>query len=273
MARTLKVALCQFAPALGDVQGNVLRMAEAVRRLHAAHGPLDLIVFPELAVTGYDARSDLWALSLEAKEALPVLRAAAQAVASAIAAGLPERDPLRSGVLYDSLSLLGAEGAAETCYRKVHLWQEEHLYFAAGSDFRLTRIGDAVAGLGICWDAAFPEWGRACARAGADVLVVASAWDAASIRYWDALLAARAIENGCYIVACNRAGSDGELAFGGHSQILAPTGDRIAFLDTAAEGTLVAELDLDAIGPLRFADLTGLRDLRPDVYQRNPQRD
>ncbi len=266
----MKVALSQFAPVLGDVHGNAQRMAEIVRTVRRTHGPLDLIVFPELALTGYDARSGFWPMSEEVPGALLALQEAARAVGTPIAAGLPERDPNREGILYDGLLLIGADGSAAASYRKVHLWQEERLYFAAGDEFRLARVGDATMGLGICWDIAFPEWGRASALAGAQVLLVVSAWDEGSIRYWDALLRARAIENGCYVIACNRAGRDGDLAFGGHSQVLSPGGDPLGFLGAAAEGVLVAQLDLDAVGPTRFSDLTGLRDLRPDVYRKPP---
>lgn len=272
MGRSLTVGVSQFAPALGQVQANARRMVEIVHSLRAAHDALDLVVFPELALTGYDAGNAFWQLSADVPEALSTLQVAAKEATVGIAAGLPQRDPHRPGVLYDALALIGPDGKLSEGYRKVHLWQQERLYFGAGDIFRLAPIASVAVGLGICWDIGFPEWGRALAQAGAEVLLVASAWDEGSIGYWDALLRARAIENGCFVVACNRAGSDGALPFGGHSQVLAPTGDALGFLEGTGEGALVVELDLDAVGARRFSDLTSLRDLRPDVYQKPPQR-
>ncbi|MDA8346659.1 MAG: carbon-nitrogen hydrolase family protein [Thermaerobacter sp.] len=270
MPKTLRVAIAQIAPVLGDVAGNALRMIDTVRSLRGAHGPLDLVVFPELALTGYDGRSDFWSLSAQALAALPGLQQTAQDAKVHLAVGLPERHPKHGGVIYDSLLLIAPDGALRPMYRKVHLWQEEQLYFADGAEFRLAQIGGATVGLGICWDVAFPEWGRASALAGATVLLVASAWDEPSIGYWDTLLRARAIENGCWVIACNRAGSEGALNFGGHSQIVTPTGDVLAILDNSQEGTLFAQLDLDAVGSIRFSDLTGLRDRKPAVYAKTP---
>ncbi len=270
MPRTLKVAISQLAPALGEVAANAARIADATRSLRAVHGPLDLVVFPELALSGYDVKSQAWSLSGEAAQALPTLQQAARDASAYLAVGVPERDPSRQGVVYDALLLIGPDGGLHETYRKVHLWQEEQLYFADGTEFALAHLPQTTLGLGICWDVAFPEWGRANALFGAEVLLVSSAWDAPSISYWDALLAARAIENGCFVVACNRGGSEGSAVFGGHSRILSPSGAPIALLDSNAEGALFAELDLDEVGAVRFSDLTGLRDRKPAVYAHPP---
>ncbi|GAA3322609.1 hypothetical protein GCM10020331_043160 [Ectobacillus funiculus] len=88
----------------------------------------------------------------------------------------------------------------------------------------------------------FPEWLRVHTSKGAEVLFVVAEWPLPRLVHWRTLLTARAIENQCYVVACNRAGSDPNNVFAGHSMIIDPWGEVVA---EAGEGEemLVGTLD------------------------------
>ncbi|EQD48883.1 Nitrilase/cyanide hydratase and apolipoprotein N-acyltransferase, partial [mine drainage metagenome] len=160
------------------------------------------------------------------------------------------------------------DGRRITSYRKVHLWQEEQLHFAAGDELVMGDIAGVPTGLGICWDVAFPEWGRAYALRGAELLLLPTAWDLPTIREYDMLVRARALENGVFLIGCNHAGSDGDIEFGGHSQIVDPRGEVLAFAGDNSETVLIAELDLSEVGRSRALHTPYFRDRKPAVYDR-----
>ncbi|MBN2205004.1 MAG: carbon-nitrogen hydrolase family protein [Thermoleophilia bacterium] len=176
--------------------------------------------------------------------------------------------------VYNTSVLFGPDGAARAVYRKIHL-------FDAVSDGRSYREsddllpGDALVtaevdgftvGLTICYDLRFPELYRALALRGAEVLLVPAAFTAfTGLAHWEVLLRARAIENGCFVVAPDQVGEHlpGRTCFG-HSMIVDPWGAKLAEVESG-EGVCVAELDLARLEDVR-AQLPSLAGRRPDVY-------
>jgi len=192
---------------------------------------------------------------------------AADAAGAADAADATDR-------VYNTSVLFGPDGAPRTVYRKIHL-------FDAVSDGRTYREsddllpGDALVtaevdgftvGLTICYDLRFPELYRALALRGAEVLLVPAAFTAFTGRaHWEVLLRARAIENGCFVVAPDQVGEHlpGRACFG-HSMIVDPWGAKLAEVESG-EGVCVAELDLARLEDVR-AQLPSLAGRRPDAY-------
>jgi deaminated glutathione amidase len=181
--------------------------------------------------------------------------------------------------LYTTSALLGPDGAVLATYRKIHLFDavsgeavyRESSYLTPGAEVVTAEIdvkpADPVTlGLSICYDLRFPELYRSLALAGAQLLCVPSAFTAhTGAAHWEALLRARAIENGCFVIAPNQVGEHlpGRECFG-HSMIVDPWGDILAELPDGV-GICIADLDLARMDEVR-AQIPSLRDRRPDAY-------
>ncbi|PMC35263.1 carbon-nitrogen hydrolase [Bacillus sp. UMB0899] len=137
-------------------------------------------------------------------------------------------------------------------YSKLHLFKlmNEHHYLTAGSEKGLFDLGGMKSAGVICYDIRFPEWIRAHTTMGAEVLFVVAEWPMPRLNHWKTLLLSRAIENQCYVVACNRAGTDPDNEFAGHSLIINPWGDILAEAD-GNPGMISAELDIEMVKKVR----------------------
>ncbi len=116
----------------------------------------------------------------------------------------------------------------------------------------------------ICYDIRFPEWIRSHTAEGAEAIFVVAEWPLSRLTHWRTLLTARAIENQCYVIACNRAGSDPNNTFAGHSIIIDPWGEIIA---EAGEGQeiLHGEINLSIVEEVRKG-IPIFDDRRPEFY-------
>jgi predicted amidohydrolase len=142
---------------------------------------------------------------------------------------------------------------------------DEHHYLTAGTVKGLfAREGIKSAGV-ICYDIRFPEWIRAHTTQGAEVLFVVAEWPLPRLNHWRTLLTSRAIENQCYVVACNRAGSDLNNVFAGHSMIIDPWGTIIAEGDEQA-GSISAAIDVETVNQVR-SQIPVFDDRLPEFYK------
>jgi predicted amidohydrolase len=142
---------------------------------------------------------------------------------------------------------------------------DEHLYLAAGDEKGLFNLEDRKFAGVICYDIRFPEWIRAHTSEGAEALFVVAEWPAARLEHWRALLIARAIENQCYVIACNRSGHDPNNEFAGHSMIIDPWGEVIAEAGDNEE-ILSAEIELDLVKEIR-KQIPIFTDRKPEFYK------
>lgn len=277
--RPLRVALTQWH-ATDDPSANV----EVALRLvgKAAAEGADLVLLPENGLmlgTGPQMREH--ALTLGSPEVL-ALRAAAAAAGVGIVLGgvkLREDDRIRNAAL-----VIDAQGRLVGRYDKIHLFDAR----VAGLSFEASRVEEAGAdpvlieldgwslGLTICYDIRFPELFRGLALAGAEVLLVPSAFTKVTGQaHWETLLRARAIENGSYVVASATVTPDGvegdAFETYGHAMVVDPWGVVIADLATAPEAFSVVELDPTAVERARTA-LPVLAQRRPDAYAAEPRR-
>ena len=237
-----RVAAIQYEPTLGEKEKNVsdlLRLVEEAAR-HEAR----LIVLTEMATTGYcwESRTEIAPFV----EPIPGpttdrFQQLASRYNCYIAISLPEVDP-STDVYYNSMALIGPEGMIGT-YRKIHSYIAEPRW-ARDGDLGMpvweTPLG-RLSGL-ICMDAEYFEAGRIPALHGADVLLFPTNWldEKCPSFFW----MARAFENGVYVIAANRYGSERGVQFSGGSCVLNPDGSIQAYIDDG-EGIVYGEVDLN----------------------------
>lgn len=250
----MKIAVCQVA--YGDQETmpeRVARVSELVRDVAGRERP-DLVVLPELwGPTGFDYRcwDDLaepldgpWASAMAAL----AIDAGITLHAGSFVERLPEPGP-DGRTLANTSVLVTAEGE-RTAYRKIHRFgfgSGEPKLLEAGSEIVTAQIPSGTGkfvttGLSTCYDLRFPELYRQQLDAGAQIFVVPAAWPAARVAHWTLLGRARAVEDQAFVVQCNTAGTHARTEMGGHSQVVAPTGEVLAEAG-GDEEVLVVDID------------------------------
>jgi len=256
----------------GDTDRN-LATADRLVRAAAADGA-QLVVLPEkwsVLGTGETIRSGAQPLD---GAAISWARGAARElgidlVAGSIAERVEGEEKLRNTCVH-----VGPDGEIRALYRKLHLFDvevdgvtyRESEHEQAGDEVVVSRTADdAPLGLSICYDLRFPELFRELAVRGAHVITVPSAFTLATTRdHWETLVRARAIENGCFLVAANQIGEHAPgLRSGGRSMIVDPWGVVLAAAPDA-ETHITADLDMGALLAIR-GRMPTLSHRRPDV--------
>lgn len=180
----------------------------------------------------------------------------------------------RPGRLFNTSVLFGPRGERLAVYRKIHLFDavsgeevhRESSTLDAGDELAVASVDGVGVGLSICYDLRFPELYTQLALGGAGILLVPAAFTAyTGGAHWHVLLRARAIENGCFVVAPNQVGFHTPVkeCFG-HSLVVDPWGRVLAEVEDGT-GICVADLDLSLVDQVRAA-LPNLQHRRPDVY-------
>lgn len=170
--------------------------------------------------------------------------------------------PLEDGRFANRSVLFGRDGSQLATYDKIHLFDadiaglnayRESATYRAGERAVIASLGEFTLGFSICYDMRFPLLYNALANAGANVLAVPAAFTVPTGQaHWHALLRARAIETGSYVIAAAQGGMhpNGRATYG-HSLVVDPWGKVIAELDHDAPGVLVAEIDPAAVREAR----------------------
>lgn len=257
----LTARLVQTAPERGDVASNVEQAETAVRQ--AASDGVDLLVFPELALTGYHLSAAEFRDRRAAVEA-GVDRIASAASGVTVVIGTPTYEPLRNS------AVVLADGDRVGSYHKSHLYAAEGGIFEPGSAIDPIETPAGTVGVEICYDLEFPEVARELALGGADVLVTISANMRPFRSYQDAYLRARAMENGIPHLLCNRVGVEDETAFFGESGAVDVRGTLVESANEDEPTTVTVTLD-----PTERQDetLTYHTDRRPSLYRRGRQEE
>ena len=167
----------------------------------------------------------------------------------------------------DTAIMISEKGDVMSIYRKLHLYDalgfKESAKLVGGDKIeRPVKVGIGKIGLEICYDIRFPEMSRILTLDGADVLAIPSGWVQGIMKeeHWQIMLKARAIENGCYVIAPDQVGN----IFSGRSMVIDPYG--ITLLDMGSkEGVEVDEIARDRVESVRKT-LPLLKNRRTDVY-------
>ena len=266
-ATTLTLTLVQMDCTLGEPASNFARakalVAEAARR------GSQLVVLPELWSTAYDlehaaAHADPLAAAPDAPGWFGVLAGWAKQHNLWLTGSILEKQP--DGRFANCMALYAPDGSLAGVYRKIHLFRlmEEEVYLAAGQSPTLLDLPWGKTGLAICYDLRFPELFRGYALQGARLMVIPAEWPHPRREHWRTLLRARAIENQCFVAACNRVGTSKGSTFFGASAVIDPWGETLVE-GGEAEMLLTATVDLALVDSVRQR-IPVFADRRPDLY-------
>ncbi len=271
----VKIACIQMEPIIGEKDRNIRHSVTLIE--NAADAGARLLVLPELANSGYVFRSREEAFELAEEVPGGPTCDAWMMIAKArdlyIVAGIAERD---GDELYNSAVVIGPEGYIGT-FRKVHLWNEEALYFEPGNlGFPVFNTPIGRIGTFICYDGWFPESYRLCALQGADIICIPTNWvpipgqDPKREAMANILVMGSAHSNSVFVAAADRVGTERGQPFVGQSLITSYTGWPIAGPASDTEEEIIyAEVNLsDARRKRNWNEYNQiLRDRRTDVYE------
>src|SRR5947207_6053510 len=266
----MRLALAQINTVVGDLDGNADKIRQ--RLAEAKDRKADLVVFPELAVTGYPPEDLLLRPSFVQAAQAKAAELAREARGVVALIGVPwfERD------LYNACAVCAA-GEIKTVYRKRFLPNygvfDEDRYFAPGSDLVLLEHGGTLFAPTICedmWQPGPPATELALAGAQLLVNLSASPFHVLRDREREEMFATRARDNSCFIAFCNSVGAQDELVFDGHSLVLDEDGAVVARAPGFEEALLVVDVEpAEAVGrrlrDLRRRALARERQTPPDV--------
>ena len=245
----MRLALAQINTVVGDLDGNAERIGR--RLAEAKEQQADLVVFPELAVTGYPPEDLLLRPSFvqAAQAKAEALAREARGIVALIGVPWFDRD------LYNACAICAA-GEIKTIYRKRFLPNygvfDEDRYFATGRDLILLDHGGTLVGPTICedmWQPGPPATDLALAGAQLLVNLSASPFHLLRDRERQEMFATRARDNSCLVAFCNSVGGQDELLFDGNSLVLDEEGHLLARGPSFEEALLVVDIEpADAIG-------------------------
>ena len=245
----MRIALAQLDCVVGDLAGNRAKIVRGIEEARAAGA--DLVLFPELATTGYPPEDLLLRPRFvrAAQESLAAIATGTEGITALVGTPWFDRD-LANGCA------VCANGRVEAVYRKHFLPNygvfDEHRYFAEGRELVLLRIGEATVGLTICedvWQPGPPATDLALAGAQLIVNLSASPFHVGKAEGREEMLVTRARDTSSYFAFCNLVGGQDELVFDGHSVVIDDAGEVIARASGFAEELLLVDLDpIDAIG-------------------------
>ncbi len=260
----MRLALDQWRPVTRGAGEGLERLDRAAAK--AAAGGADLLILPEMALTGYNIGP-----SAVAAAACPLggpldtaLAATARRHALSILAGYPHR--AASGAIHNAIRLVGPDGVTRAHYAKTHLYGDvDRKQFAPGP-----ALGPVVTlcgwrlGFAICYDIEFPEVARLLTAAGAEAILVPTANMAPFTSVATRLVPARAEENAVYVAYANYCGSEAPFDYTGLSCVVGPDGEDVARAGMGEE-LIFADLDRASLAAAR-ARSTQRADRRPDLY-------
>jgi NAD+ synthase (glutamine-hydrolysing) len=251
----MRLALAQINSVVGDLEGN---RAVVLDRLAEARGVgADVVVFPELIVTGYPPEDLLLRPGFvrAARASLDEIARAATGITALV--GVPVLD----ADLYNACAVC-ADGEVRAIYRKRFLPNygvfDEDRYFASGRDLVLLDVGGCRLGLTICedmWQPGPPATDLALAGAELLINVSASPFNVGKVREREEMFRTRARDNVCFVAFCNAVGGQDELIFDGHSLVLDDEGEVLARAPGFEECLLVLDVDPSAVIGRRLRDV------------------
>lgn len=258
------ICLFQMDLAFGDPAVNIKKVKKLLHQAINQLAPPDVIVLPELWTTGYDLTRLDEIADEEGKSTQNLFsKLAKKHQVNIIAGSIPKKT--KDGIT-NTLYAFNRLGEVVYEYSKAHLIQlmDEHLYLTPGSKQGTFSLDNIPSAGFICYDVRFPEWIRKAALAGAQVLYIPAEWPIQRLAHWRNLCITRAIENQCFVVACNRVGNDPNNRFAGHSMIIDPWGEILAEADDNPT-ILQVEINTEQVLKIR-STIPIFSDRRPEIY-------
>jgi len=257
--KAVKVAVAQMAPKLGDKQHNLKVISDAM--LQAKNDQADLIVFPELFLTGYSVGESLDRLA-ETEDGPGLTEVRRLCIENDLYAAISFPEKGEGSHYYISSALINNNGDVLGVYRKTHLFDEEKDFFNPGSTFTLIDTPLGKVGMMICFDVEFPEIARALKLRGADFIVIVNANMHPYQLHHHLYARVRAMENEIPVIICNRLGKEGDLDFCGDSMVIDATGEILQEMKQT-EGVQTTEVPIrQKLDP----KISYTANRRPDLY-------
>ncbi len=264
----LRIAAVCMRSDIGDVNGNLESMLGRIDAL--SRSGADMVLFPEMCLTGYSMSSETRRLSFSS----PEVRAVAESTESGpcVCFGFADEDRRIVQAVAEDGRIVGA-------YRKTHLGAMEAERMVPGDSLDVIRTSKAVVGIQMCWESHFPEITCSYALQGADLVLMPHASGLAGARrsdVWNRILPARAYDNSVFVACCNACGPNGAgTSFGGGAMILDPKGKVLAEDASGGECEMMADLESEKLRTIRegdgyrtMKDVHYLSKRRPELYRR-----
>jgi predicted amidohydrolase len=277
----MRVVLAQTAPRLGNIQKNLELHLQAIEK--ARKEKADLIVFPELSLTGYKLRDLVETVAVDPDRSKEIRELKRLSKDIALVFGFVEEREAEKGLFYNSAAFC-AKGKILHVHRKVFLPTfglfEELRFFAPGRNFRTFETPWGKMGLMICRDFLHYNASYLLYAGGAETMIVISAAPGrglsgnkgfASSRMWELMGEAMGRFSQAFVLYCNRVGLEDGVAFAGGSFIFNPMGQRLAQAAYFQPELLVRELDMNEVRKAR-KNWPFKRDDKPEVTLEALQR-
>ena len=238
-----RIALAVQNCAVGQFEKNLESTLAMVRC--AADQGADMVVFPEMNLTGYDTGNRINQLATPiTPDLIQPFQTTADKLKISILVGLTEAAP--TGIF--ATHLIFIPGHAHGRYRKIHLAPNEQAYFSPGEKYDVFHLADTCFGIHLCYDSHFPELTLAMALKKMDVLIIPHASPRGSSQEkfdsWMRHLRARAFDNGIFVLALNQTGKNNSgLSFPGVALAIGPDGNLISNYLKDEESIFMVDLD------------------------------
>lgn len=264
----MKIAIAQISVEQSEFDKNLRKMDSFCQKAAAQNA--DLAVFPEMCVSGFNYKKNAEALA-SGRNFEEELSKIARGRKIAVAASLPALDK-GERLPANRLLLVDKEGLALAKYDKIHLFSafNENSHVCFGKNIALCQTKEAKFALTICYDIRFPEMFAPIFESGAEIILHVAAWPHPRMEQLKILSRARAIENQCYLVCVNQAGTEcfgaNSVKYGGSSAIINPLGVPVCECAADVEDFQIAEIDLSLVEKAR-GRMPIKKDRRPESYK------
>jgi NAD+ synthase (glutamine-hydrolysing) len=251
MGQSLRVALAQVNPVVGDLEGNARLVIDWIGRARDQHA--DLVCFPELVITGYPPEDLVLKRSFVRDNLKQIDRVTKATKGVTAVVGFVDDD----GATFNAAAVMH-DGELKAVYHKVFLPNygvfDEQRYFEPGHRCPMLELDGVRIGVSVCEDCWYPSGPMAWeAHHGAELLVNinGSPYHAGKRAEREAMVAERAASYGAYIAYVNTVGGQDELVFDGNSVVYGPRGEVLAHAASFVEELLVCDVDIEAARRVR----------------------
>lgn len=259
----MKTALAQTDIVWEDKEAN--RKTAETMILKAAKNNCDIIIFPEMSLTGFSMNIDVIAEPSESSATIQFFSKQAEKNKIYICFGVALIDSDRK--IRNYAVIVDNTGRIISKYAKIHPFSHgvESKYFSGGDHIEWFELNGVTTSQFVCYDTRFPEIFQAASYKSRLIIVIAC-WPDVRTYHWETLLKARALENQCFIAAVNRTGNEMKYSYNGHSAVFSPYGKIITEI-CQDEALIIADFDINEADSYRKA-FEMKSDRRPDIYKK-----
>lgn len=241
----MKVGLTQMDIIWENKEKNMEKAGKLMEQAQKQN--VDLLVFPEMTLTGFTMNTDLAGEEMLFSPTLRFFKESSRKYHMAMAFGYVED----FGQEYYNKLMIVSDGRIIYDYDKIHPfnYSDEGKHYIGGHEIKTTRLQDIELSGFVCYDLRFPEIFQVVSGQ-ADMILVIANWPKDRILHWETLLRARAIENQCYIIGVNRIGRGNDIEYIESSMAFDPMGERLTKPHSKSE-LMVVDVDPGNVKKIR----------------------